>query len=134
MVENKTQLTDGDATAFLETVEDERKREDSLAILEMMSDATGEQPKMWGPSIVGFGEVHLTYDSGRELDWFKVGFSPRKADISLYLPTEFEGRDRLLGDLGKHTTGKTCVYIKRLEDVDRQTLVDLIRTAFDSTR
>ncbi len=131
MAENKIQSTDGDVSEFLDNVEDDRKREDSLSILEMMSVATGEKPQMWGSNIVGFGKVHLRYDSGRELDWFKVGFSPRKANITLYLPTEFDGRDRLLADLGKHTTGKACVYIKRLEDVDRQTLVELIRAAFE---
>lgn len=134
MVENKTQLTDGDVRAFLDKVEDENKREDSLSILEMMSVVTGEKPQMWGSSIIGFGKVHLRYDSGRELDWFKVGFSPRKANLSLYLPTEFDGRDRLLADLGKHTTGKACVYIKRLEDVDRQALVELIRAAVESAK
>lgn len=129
---NKTQQTDADAVEFLEKVEDDSKREDSLEILEIMSEVTGERAKMWGPSIIGFGDIQLKYDSGRELDWFKVGFSPRKANISLYLPTEFDGRDRLLADLGKHTTGKSCVYIKRLEDVDRQALTDLIESAVKS--
>lgn len=130
--ENKTQQTDADAVEFLEKVEDDSQREDSLEILEIMSEVTGERAKMWGPSIIGFGDIQLKYDSGRELDWFKVGFSPRKANISLYLPTEFDGRDRLLADLGKHTTGKSCVYIKRLEDVDRQALTDLIESAVKS--
>ncbi len=123
MAENKTQATDADVVEFLERVGDDRRREDSFAILEMMSGVTGEKATMWGPSIIGFGDIHLKYDSGRELDWFKVGFSPRKANISLYLPTTFEGRDRLLGELGKHTTGKSCAYIKRLEEVDRDALI-----------
>jgi hypothetical protein len=132
MVENKTQATDADVIGFLEQVKDDRKREDSFAILEMMSAVTGEEAKMWGPSIIGFGDVHLRYGSGREVDFFKVGFSPRKASISLYLPNEFDDRDRLLADLGEHTTGKSCVYIKRLEDIDRQALVDLIGAAVRS--
>lgn len=132
MAGNKTQRTDVDAVEFLEKVEDDDKREDSLAILEMMSAVTGEKARMWGPSIIGFGDIQLKYDSGRELDWFKVGFSPRKANISLYIPTEFDGRDRLLADLGQHTTGKTCIYIKRLEDVDRQALANLIESAVSS--
>lgn len=132
MAENKTQPTDADVFEFLGDFEDDDKREDSFAILEIMSAATGEEAKMWGPSIIGFGDIHLKYDSGRELDWFKVGFSPRKANISLYLPTEFDERDRLLADLGKHTTGKSCVYIKRLEDVDRRALVNLIQSAVNS--
>lgn len=132
MTQNKTLQTDADAVEFLEKLEDDSKRADSLAILEMMSAVTGEIPRMWGPSIIGFGNIHLEYDSGRELDWFKVGFSPRKTNISIYLPTEFEDRDRLLADLGKHTTGKACVYIKRLEDVDRQALLDLIEGAVRS--
>jgi hypothetical protein len=129
MAENKTQPTDADVAEFLGDFEDDDKREDSFAILEMMSAATGETAKMWGPSIIGFGDIHLKYDSGRELDAFKVGFSPRKANITLYLPTEFDDRDRLLADLGKHTTGKSCVSIKRLEDVDRRALVNLIESA-----
>ncbi len=130
---NKTQLTDGDVTDFIEKVEDDSKREDSLQIVAMMTAATGEKPRMWGPGIVGFGEIHMRYDSGRELDWFKVGFSPRNANITLYLPTDFDGRDRMLSELGKHTTGKTCVYIKSLEDVDRKALVGLFRAAFDAS-
>jgi hypothetical protein len=132
MVENKTQATDADVVEFLEKVEDERRRADSFAILEMMSAVTGEKAKMWGPSIVGFGDNHLKYDSDREVDWFKIGFSPRKANISLYLPTAFEGRDSLLDDLGKHTTGKSCVYIKRLENIDRHVLTDLLEGAVRS--
>lgn len=132
MAENKTQRTEADAVEFLENVEDDNKRGDSLAILEMMSAVTGEKARMWGPSIIGFGDTLLKYDSGRELDWFKVGFSPRKANISLYIPAEFDGRDRLLADLGKHTTGKTCIYIKGLEDIDRQALANLIESAVSS--
>jgi len=132
MAENKTQPTNADVVEFLGDFEDDDKREDSFAILEMMSAATGEKAKMWGPSIIGFGDIHLKYDSGRELDSFKVGFSPRKANITLYLPTEFDDRDRLLADLGKQTAGKSCVYIKRLEDVDRRALVNLIESAVSS--
>lgn len=132
MAENKTQKTDADAIAFLNTVENERRREDALEVAAMMEAITGEKPRMWGSSIVGFGDVHLEYDSGRQVDYFKVGLSPRKASLTLYLTPGFSGREELLARLGKHTTGKGCLYIKSLEDVERPVLEELVRASVDA--
>lgn len=127
MAELKTRPTDESVTAFLNQVEDEQKREDSFELLELMREATGEDPKMWGDSIVGFGSYHYRYESGREGEWFLAGFSPRKKALTLYIMAGFDSYDRLLDDLGKHSTGKSCLYIKRLSDVDRETLTELVR-------
>jgi hypothetical protein len=129
MAENKTRPTDAGVADFLNTIEDERKRADSFALLAMMREATGQEPKMWGPAIVGFGDVHYRYESGREGDWFRVGFSPRKANLTLYLTEGFPRYEELLARLGKHTTGKSCLYIKRLADVDPAVLRELIEAA-----
>lgn len=132
MAENKTQKTDQNAIDFLNSVENERRREDALEVAALMERVTGEKPRMWGSSIVGFGDVHLKYDSGREVDYFKVGLSPRKASLTLYLTPGFTGRDALLAKLGKHTTGKGCLYIKSLDDVEVPVLEDLVRASVDS--
>ncbi len=127
MSDLKTKKTAASVPAFLKTVEDDRQRKDCKAILKMMQDVTGEKPKMWGANMVGFGSYHYKYDSGREGDWFVTGFSPRKANLSLYLMAGFSGYDKLLAKLGKHKTGKACLYIKRLEDVDQDVLKRLIK-------
>ena len=126
MAELKTQKNDGSVTDFLNQVENEKKRADSFAILELMEAVTGEEPKMWGTSIVGFGDYHYKYASGREGDWFLTGFSPRKQNLTLYIMSGFSEIDPLLQKLGKHTTGKGCLYIKKLEDVDQEVLKELI--------
>lgn len=126
MAELKTQKNDGSVTDFLNQVENEKKRADSFAILELMEAVTGEEPKMWGTSIVGFGDYHYKYASGREGDWFLTGFSPRKQNLTLYIMSSFSEIDPLLQKLGKHTTGKGCLYIKKLEDVDQEVLKELI--------
>lgn len=126
MSDLKTKETDASVEAFLNSVPDERQREDSFTIMQLMSDVTGEQPRMWGSSIVGFGNYHFKYASGREGDWFLVGFSPRKRNLTLYIMSGFEEYDRLLGDLGKHSTGKSCLYIKRLDDVNMDALRSLV--------
>ena len=126
MVDLKTKPNDASAEAFLNSVEDEKKRQDSFAILEMMQEVTGMEPQMWGSSIVGFGSYHYKYASGREGDWFQVGFSPRKQNLTLYIMSGFDAYDDLLSKLGKHKTGKSCLYIKRLEDVDLDTLRELV--------
>ncbi|MEZ4767902.1 MAG: DUF1801 domain-containing protein [Caldilineales bacterium] len=126
MAELKTQKNDASVDAFLNSVENDRKREDSFALLEMMKEVTGEEPKMWGDSIVGFGEYHYTYASGREGNWFVTGFAPRKQNLTLYIMAGFDEYDALLDRLGKHSTGKSCLYIKRLEDVDKTALRELI--------
>ncbi|MCA9925164.1 MAG: DUF1801 domain-containing protein, partial [Anaerolineales bacterium] len=127
MAELKTQLNDGNVAAFLNSVENEKKRADSIAILNLMQEVTGEEPKMWGSSIVGFGSYHYKYESGREGDWFTVGFSPRKQSLTLYIMSGFAQYDLLMGKLGKHKTGKSCLYIKKMEDVDQNILRELIR-------
>jgi len=126
MAELKTQKNDGSVTDFLNQVDNEKKRADSFTILELMEAVTGEAPKMWGDSIVGFGDYHYKYASGREGDWFLVGFSPRKQNLTLYITSGFSEFDHLLQKLGKYTTGKGCLYIKKLEDVDQEVLKELI--------
>src|SRR5947207_14039281 len=131
MVENKTTPNDQDVEQFLNSVDDERKRKDSYMILELMKQVTGMEPKMWGKSIVGFGSYHYKYESGREGDMILAGFSPRKQNLTLYnMGGGFERRDDLLQQLGKHTTGGGCLYIKRLDDVDLPTLKSLIEESF----
>ncbi|RYE26541.1 MAG: DUF1801 domain-containing protein [Sphingobacteriales bacterium] len=128
--EIKTQQTGASVTDFINTVADEQKRADCFAIAAMMQKATGDEPKMWGPAIIGFG--HTTYKSGRsgrEVDWMKIGFSPRKANISLYLTMNVEEHAATLEKLGKHKTGVGCIYINKLADVDEKVLKGLINTA-----
>jgi hypothetical protein len=130
MAENKTTPNDQNVEQFLNAIEDERKRKDSFTILELLKQATGLEPKMWGSSIVGFGSYHYKYDSGREGDAILAGFSPRKQNLTIYNMSGFEQLDDLLNKLGKHTTGKGCLYIKRLDDIDLPTLKSLIEESF----
>lgn len=127
MAENKTQPTGESVEGFLNGIENEKRRQDSFKVLELMQEITGLQPRMWGGSIVGLGETHLQYESGRQLEWFQVGFSPRKANLTLYLNTGFERYGELLAKLGKYTTGKSCLYIKKIEDIDLEVLKELVR-------
>src|SRR5687767_2415660 len=131
MAENKTKATDQSVEAFINAIEDEKRRQDCQTILTMMRQATGEEPKMWGTSIVGFGSYHYKYESGREGDEPRIGFSPRKQSLTLYvLPGQLDdGWQTLLGKLGKHTTGKVCLYIKKLADVDQAVLGEIIQRA-----
>ena len=126
MAEVKTQKNDDSVDAFIAAIEDERKREDSKTLVGMMERVTGEQPAMWGPSIIGFGDQRYHYDSGREGDWFKIGFSPRKQSLTVYVTDYLWDDDPLMAKLGKYTTGKACIYIKRLEDVDTDVLEAVI--------
>lgn len=126
MAQLKTQPNDQSVTAFLNRVEDETKRQDSFTILELMQQASGEQPVMWGDSIIGFGSYHYKYASGREGDWFLVGFSPRVQNLTLYIMSGFDEYEELLGKLGKHSTGKSCLYVKRLENIDLNVLKELV--------
>lgn len=125
----KTTKTKQSAREFLRTVKDVQQRKDSFAILEMMERSTGDKGEMWGPAIIGFGNVHLTYESCRELDWFRIGFSPRKQNLTLYVINQTPGQLALLKKLGKHTTGKGCLYINKLEDVDTSVLQKIIDLA-----
>ncbi len=127
----KTQQNEGNVIAFLNAVEEKQKREDSLALLDIMKEATGEEPKMWGPSIVGFGKYHYKYESGREGNWFLTGFSPRKQKISVYIMPGFERFNDLIAHLGKHSTGKSCLYFKKLTDIDCNILSQLIRESVE---
>jgi hypothetical protein len=127
--EVKTKVNDASVTDFLNSVEDEQKRRDCLEIARIMEQATKAQPKMWGTSIVGFGSYHYKGASGREGDWMLIGFSPRKQNLTLYLPGGLEQHQGLLNKLGKHTTGKGCLYVKRLSDVDVDVLKQLMTEA-----
>jgi hypothetical protein len=124
--EVKTKVNDASVTDFLNSVEDEQKRKDSFEIARIMEQITKEKPKMWGTSIVGFGSYHYKGASGREGDWMLIGFSPRKQNLTLYLPGGLEHYQGLLNKLGKHSTGKGCLYIKRLSDISVDVLKDLI--------
>ena len=126
MAELKTQKNDASVEAFLSGVENEKKRQDSFAILKLMQDVTGDKGQMWGDSIIGFGSYHYIYASGREGDWFLVGFSPRKQSLTLYIMSGFDEYDGLLSKLGKYKTGKSCLYVNKLEDVDMDTLRELV--------
>ena len=127
MAELKTKATSASVTDFLNTVADEQKRADSFRLLEMIREQTGLEPKLWGDSIVGFGDLHYTYASGRQGDWFWVGFSPRKQNLTLYFGSDLSHYNDLLSALGKHTTGKGCLYIKRLSDIDETALRSMIQ-------
>jgi hypothetical protein len=132
VAELKTKKNDDDVEAFIAGIADERKREDSAALLGLMQRITGQKPKMWGSAIIGFGDHHYKYESGREGDWFNVGFSPRKQSLTLYLTDDIEKSAPLLENLGKFTTGKGCLYVKRLEDVDAGVLEELIKQSYDA--
>ncbi len=128
----KTKKNEASVENFLDEIKDKQQRKDSFTILQMMQKATGEKPKMWGSSIIGFGNVHLKYESGRELDWFKMGFSPRKQNITLYGCLGAK-QTELLKKLGKHKTGKGCLYINKLTDVDTAVLKKLIESRSQTT-
>jgi len=127
MAELKTKPNEESVIDFLQSVPDERKREDSFAILDLMKEVTGQEPKMWGDSIIGFGNYHYKYASGREGDWFVTGFSPRKQNLTLYIMSGFDEYEALLKKLGKYKTGKSCLYVNRLADVDMAVMKELIR-------
>ncbi|WP_411334355.1 DUF1801 domain-containing protein [Metabacillus indicus] len=124
--ELKTKETDHSVVEFIEGVESPKKREDAYRLLDLFTETTGYEAKMWGPSIIGFGSYHYKYPTGHEGDAPLVGFSPRKAKISLYFATGDPDREELLKHFGKHTSGKACVYINKLADVDEEVLKQLI--------
>ena len=123
----KTQKTDASVEEFLNSVDHERRRDDSFAILELMREVTGKEPSMWGTSIIGFGSYRYTYASGREGEWFLTGFAPRKRNLALYIMSGFDQYASLLEKLGKYRTGKSCLYINKLDDVDLRTLRELVK-------
>lgn len=134
MYEMKTKINDQPVEAFLNGVEDLKKREDSFAILDMMAEITGQPPRMWGDSLVGFGKYQYKYASGHQGEWFLTGFSPRKQNISLYIMSGFDEYDGLMTKLGKYKTGKSCLYIKKLEDVNQGVLRELIELSIKHMR
>ena len=126
MADSKTRPTKVTVASFIEAITDETRRADAKALVKLMQSAVGEKPKLWGPSIIGFGSCHYKYDSGREGDMPLIAFSPRKAATVLYSVTASSDAETLLAKLGKHTTGKGCLYIKKLEDVDQKVLESMI--------
>lgn len=131
MTKNKTRETDASVDAFLAGVENETRKSDSYVLLEMFSRIAGESPRMWGTSLVGFGQYHYKYDSGREGDFFRLGFSPRKQALTVYIMPGFDQYEGLLDQLGKHKTGKSCLYINKLADVDLEVLQELAEASLE---
>ena len=134
MNENKTTPSSGSAEDYLNSVSDPGRREDALALWRMMKRITGEEPVLWGGSMIGFGKYRYRYDSGREGEWLATGFAPRAKELVVYLMTNSADREELLGRLGKHRTGKSCLYIKRLLDVDMGVLEALVRSSLRALR
>lgn len=125
--EAKTKPTPVSPEAFIDSVDHPGRREDAHAVLALLTEATGHPPVMWGPSIIGFGKYSYRYDSGCSGEWFLVGFSPRKANLVLYMAAYDDGRDAFLARLGKHKTGKGCIYLNRLADVDTGVIAEMAR-------
>ena len=128
----KTQPTEVDVEEFLASVDSERRQRDAREVLALMRQVTGAEPVLWGTSVVGFGKQPYTTADGKEHEWFAVGLSPRKASLTLYGLTYYGSNQDLLERLGPHTTGKGCLYLKRLEDVDRDVLVELVQRAWET--
>ena len=128
--ELKTRESDASVEGFLNSIENKERREDGFRVLEMFTRLTGEAPKMWGPAIIGFGSTMLRYPDGRELDWMAIAFSPRKQNLTLYVLTGTEKQKKLFEKLGKHSTSVSCLYIKRLSDVDLKVLEKVIADAY----
>lgn len=131
MAQLKTQPNNQNVETYLNSIEPQQRQEDCFTILKLMQEVTGETPQMWGSSIIGFGRYHYKYASGREGDWFVTGFASRSKNITLYIMAGFDDYDELMRKLGKHTTGKSCLYIKKLEDVDQDVLRELVKQSVD---
>lgn len=131
MAELKTKKHAGSVKEFLESVPDEKRREDSKAVLKMMKEVSGMKPAMWGPSMVGFGTYSYKYQSGHAGEYFRIGFSPRKTALTLYIMPGFSEYDELMDKLGKYKTGQSCLYIKKLEDVDTDVLRELMTRSLE---
>ena len=134
MAANKTIANDSSVNAFIDTVEDERKRADSHELIELMRTITGHEPKLWGSSLVGFDSYHYRYASGREGDFFITGFSPRKTALAIYIMPGFDDYAEQLQRLGPHKTGKSCLYVKNLDAIDRDVLGEIIRDSVSAMR
>ena len=127
MTSLKTQPYDRNIPEFLSKVENPQKREDCFTLLDLMKEETGEEPQYWHSNMVGFGQYHYQYDSGHEGDWFLAGFSPRKQNLTIYIMSGFEQYEELMEKLGKYKTGKSCLYVNRLSDIDLNVLRELIQ-------
>ena len=134
MAENKTRATEASVAAYFAAIPEEERRRDCRELSKRMTRVSGHKPRMWGPSIVGFGSYHYRYESGREGDSCLIGFSSRKGDISLYLMGTFPARSALLAKLGKHKSGKACLYLRRLSDVDVKVLEQLAAGSIASVK
>ena len=134
MVKNKTTETSVDVNEFINKVENEKRRTDSFALIEIFKSVTGFEPKMWGPTIIGFGKYHYKYKSGHEGDAPLAGFAPRKDSLVIYIATDFENRNVLLSELGKHKISKACIYAKKLEDLDLQILRQIILNSMTTVK
>lgn len=134
MARQKTRKNSASVEAYLQSVENPTRRDDSLAMLELMSDVTGEEARMWGSSIVGFGSYHYVYESGREGDAMLTGFSPRKQNLAIYIMPGFSEHGSLLEKLGKHKTGKSCLYVNKLADIDMKVLKKLVQRSVQQMR
>jgi Domain of unknown function (DU1801) len=130
--DRRTHPTDADVAAYLDAVPDERRRADALEALDLMRQVTGAEPRMWGPTMIGFGRQPYRTADGKEHEWFAVGLAPRKAALTLYGLTYYDSNADLLERLGPHTTGKGCLYVKRLETVDREVLTELVRRSWET--
>jgi hypothetical protein len=134
MAELKTKVNDASVEEFLNTIDNDQRRADAFAVLKLMRSVTRQPPRMWGPSIVGFDRYHYKYESGREGDMCRIGFSPRRQALTLYLMDGYDRQTALMNKLGKYTTGRSCLYIKRLEDVDLTVLRQLIEAGYSATK
>lgn len=131
MADNKTQATDNSVAEFIAGVEPARRQDDAITLNALFQDVTGWQPRLWGPSIIGYGQYHYTYASGREGDSLATGFSPRKANMVLYIMPGYADFDEILGRIGKYKLGKSCLYINKLDDVDLDVVAEIIRAGLD---
>ncbi len=131
---NKTQPTSTSVAEFIGSLKDERRQAECNQLIDLMREESGQEPVLWGPAIIGFGQYHYRYDSGREGDFMRVGFSPRKQNLSIYIIPGFEPYQAVLERLGKHKVGKSCLYIKRLDDLDISALRELVRQSLDDMK
>lgn len=131
MAQLKTKENDGDVMAFIDAVEHRQRREDALTLVSIMQRLTGKEPRMWGNSIIGFGHYPYIYKNGKQIDWFRIGFSPRKQALSLYIMAGFKSIEEILKRMGKHKKSKGCLYIKTLEDVNHDVLEEMLQASLN---
>jgi hypothetical protein len=134
MYELKTKLNDASVNDFLNSIQDDKKREDAFKVLDLFTEVTGQEPKMWGSSIIGFGTYKYVNGSNKEVEWMTTGFSPRKQNLTLYIMPGFSTYQKYMAKIGKHKTGKSCLYINKLEDIDLNVIRDLIKMSVDDIR